>query len=190
MFGHRHIHKLFVLFNEAAPFYIICICFCPFILAIAGLALYYANFIQLGLDQLMEQSSRHLSLFIHWAIWIETLETAAVVVLCTGFMGCENNYNYHKKIEILCIPCITLFCFSFVIAFSCWKRRWFTAHPAQHNPYKIVIKVLNFARTHKWPLRCSAFTYCDDERPSRIDFAKERYGGTFTTEQVEGVKAF
>ena len=28
------------------------------------------------------------------------------------------------------------------------------------------------------------------ERPSRIDYTKERYGGPFTTEQVEDVKTF
>ena len=182
-----HIHKLLVPFSEAAPIYIIGICLCPFILA--GLALYYANFIQLGLDQLMEESSMHLSLFIHWAMWIETLGTA-VVVVCAGFIGCDNNYNYHTKVAVLSVPCLILFSFPFVLLFSCWKHHWFIAHPAQHNPYKTVIKVLNFARTHKWPLICSAFTYCDDEKPSRIDFAKERYGGPFTTEQVEDVKAF
>ena len=52
----------------------------------------------------------------------------------------------------------------------------------------MVASVLHYARKHKYPLQRSAFTYCDDERPSRIDFAKERYGGPFTTEQVEDVK--
>ena len=52
------------------------------------------------------------------------------------------------------------------------------------------MKVLNFARKYKYPLLRSAFTYCDDERPSRLDFAKERFGGPFTTEQVEDVKTF
>ena len=59
-----------------------------------------------------------------------------------------------------------------------------------HNPYKGVYNVLNFARKHKYPIRRSAFTYCDDELPSRIDFAMERFGGPFTTEQVEDVKTF
>ncbi len=39
-------------------------------------------------------------------------------------------------------------------------------------------------------MRRSAFTYCEDERPSRIDYGKQRYGGPFTTEQVEDVKVF
>ena len=49
---------------------------------------------------------------------------------------------------------------------------------------------MNFVRKHKYPLRRSAFTYCDDHIPSRLDFAKERFGGPFTTEQVEDVKTF
>ncbi len=54
----------------------------------------------------------------------------------------------------------------------------------------MVFKILNFARKHSYALQRSAFTYCDDERPSRLDFAKERFGGPFTTEQVEDVKTF
>ena len=129
----------------------------------------------------------HLSLFTHWAVWIEMLGTA-IMAVCSGFVGCHN--SVHTKIVILSAPCLILLSFPFVLAFSCWKRRWFIAHPAQHNPYKTVFNVLNFARTNKWPLQRSAFTYCDDEEPSRIDFAKERYGGPFTTERVEDVKTF
>ena len=38
--------------------------------------------------------------------------------------------------------------------------------------------------------RRSAFTYCEDEWPSRLDLGKENYGGQFTLEQVEDVKTF
>ena len=58
------------------------------------------------------------------------------------------------------------------------------------QPYIMVFKVINFARKNKYPFQCSAFTYCDDYIPSRLDFAKDRYGGPFTAEQVENVKTF
>ena len=58
------------------------------------------------------------------------------------------------------------------------------------NPYKLVYKVIKFAAHHKTLIRRSAFTYCEDELPSRMDLGKEIYGGPFTTEQVEDVKAF
>ena len=50
--------------------------------------------------------------------------------------------------------------------------------------------MLNFFRKHKHPLYRSAFTYSDIDRLSRIDFAKQRFGGPYTTKQVEDVKAF
>ena len=50
--------------------------------------------------------------------------------------------------------------------------------------------MLLYTRKHRYPIQRSAFTYCDDEVPSRLDYAKERYGRPFTTEQVEDVKTF
>ena len=61
---------------------------------------------------------------------------------------------------------------------------------ASRNPYKLVYKVIKFAAQHKTPIRRSAFTYCEDELPSRMYLGKDKYGGPFTTEQVEDVKAF
>ena len=58
------------------------------------------------------------------------------------------------------------------------------------NPYKLVYNIICFARKHSSPIQRSAFTYCEDELPSRLDLAKEKYGGPFTTEQVEDVKVF
>ena len=98
-------------------------------------------------------------------------------------------------IPILCItlvlPLLTyLFLFiSLCIAFR--KRKiWFSVDPRSRNPYVLVYKVISFARQHKVPIQRSAFTYCEEELPSRLDLGKEKYGGPFTTEQVEDVKVF
>ena len=50
------------------------------------------------------------------------------------------------------------------------------------------VRVTKFSRQHKTLLCRSAFTYCEDELPKGC--GKEKYGGPFTTEQVEDVKAF
>ena len=50
--------------------------------------------------------------------------------------------------------------------------------------------VIVFAMKHKAPISRSAFTYCENEHLSRIDYGKQRYGGPYTTEQVEDVKVF
>ena len=71
-----------------------------------------------------------------------------------------------------------------------WKHQWFLIDSASRNPYKLVYKVIRFAAQHNIPICRSAFTYCEDELPSRMDLGKDKYGGPFTTEQVEDVKAF
>ena len=58
------------------------------------------------------------------------------------------------------------------------------------NPYSLVYKVIKYACFNERPIHRSAFTYCEDKLPSRMDLGKIRYGGSFTTEQVEDVKVF
>ena len=158
------------------------------LLLIPGLSGYQANFIQLGLDQLLEAPSEYLGLFIHWVEWFTVLGLCLMVPIFYLLSTCQRViYIHHTVLSLAPLFFITLL---LVLIFSCWKRRWFYSEPGQNNPYKMVVKVLNFARRHKYPLQRSAFTYADDEEPSRIDYAKERYGGPFTTQQVEDVKTF
>ena len=48
--------------------------------------------------------------------------------------------------------------------------------------------MLNYARKTKYPEHRSAFTYIDEEEPSRLDYGKHKFGGPFTEEDVEDVK--
>ena len=62
----------------------------------------------------------------------------------------------------------------------------FNKEKVKYNPYKII---LNFACKHKGPVgHPSAFAYCNEFKPSRLVYAKQRYGGPFTTSDVEDVK--
>ena len=155
-----------------------------YLLFVIGLALYRANYIQFGLDQLLEAPSKSLALFIHWVIWGETFGILFVQILFTVTLCSMSSTNATYGLGSM--ELFLTVCFFFVLLFL--RRRWFYSEPGSNNPYKTVFKVLNFARKHKYPLQRSAFTYADDEEPTRIDFAKERYGGPFTTEQVEDVK--
>ena len=160
-----------------------------FVLAIVviGIAGYSANFIQFGLDQLLEAPSQDQALFVHWAKWCyDFLSTVFLLMLGLHSRNCiiSRGVNHEWVIIILFIVSVLLIS----IIFSCWKHRWFYTESRRDNPYKVVAKVLSFAWDHKYPLQRSAFTYCDDEKPSRLDFAKERFGGPFSTEQVEDVK--
>ena len=50
--------------------------------------------------------------------------------------------------------------------------------------------MLQYTWQHKCPERRSAFTYWEEDIPPRIDLGKSKYGGPFTTEEVEDVKTF
>ena len=154
---------------------------------ILGLSGFHANIIQLGLDQLMDASSEYLGLFVHWIRWITILGTIPIRPLFLEYIRCKHKIPKH---EVMALGPLLFIALLIVIVFSCWKHRWFYSEPGSNNPYKTVFKVLNFARKNKYPLRRSAFTFNGDENPGRIDFAKEKYGGPFTTEQVEDVKTF
>ena len=57
-----------------------------------------------------------------------------------------------------------------------------------HKVIHLIIQVLNYTRKHRCLERHSAFTYLDEENPSRMDFGKEKSGGPFTVKEVEDVK--
>ena len=156
---------------------------------IIGLAGYQANYIQLGLDQLLEAPNEYLGLFIHYATW--AFNFSSILDLPLMNLGDCSSLRKKEKLSLLIIFPTTLLIMLTILLYiiTCWKcRTWFFVEPGQNNPYKIVYKVLNFTRKNKYPLRRSAFTFSDNYIPTRLNFAKERYGGPFTTEQVENVK--
>ena len=54
----------------------------------------------------------------------------------------------------------------------------------------VIYNVLRYAQKYTYPVRRSALTYWEDKVPSRIDLGKSKYGGPFTTEEVENTKTF
>ena len=163
-----------------------------FILAIflfvIGIAGYQANYIQLGLDQLLEAPSEYLGLFCHWAIWSFDLTSIVIIALASSLQCLTIQKELNALKAFFSVPLLLIIVLLVLLCLSYWKRHWFYSEPGQYNPYKMVFKVLKFAKKHKHPLRRSAFTFSDADIPSRLDFAKERFGGPYTTEQVENVK--
>ena len=153
---------------------------------VVGLVGYQANIIQFGLDQLFEAPSQYLGLFIHYTTW--TFKAGSLLFLLTPIIICL--HDKHKTLIFLTLQTIVTLYMIMLLLVSCWKRRWFYSEPGRSNPYKTVYDIIKFVKNHKYPLRRSAFTYGDRYIPSRLDFAKERYGGPFSTEQVENVKTF
>ncbi len=159
------------------------------IISVAGLLLLIslisvqANFIQFGIDQLHDSPEGHQSLFIYWYIWISRLVSSSIQVTSTLL-----TYNRLQYFIVSFIPVITLLLLSVVVA----KRRenWFLIDHARPNPYRLICKLTKFTHRHKVPIRRSAFTFCEDDVPSGLDLGKTKYGGPFSTEEVEDVKVF
>ena len=145
-----------------------------------GLGAYQPNIIQFGLDQLQDASTTEITSFIIWFIW--TIESAS---LTTDYIFTCLSEHQNTIRNLLACSSLTL---ALILLICC--NQWLSKEPACTNPFKHVYRVLKYAAKNKQPQHRSAFTYCEDELPSRIDFGKIKYGGPFTTEQVEDVKTF
>ena len=158
------------------------------ILLFCSITAFSANVIQFGLDQLHDAPAESLKLYIHWYVW-----TNQVGLFLLRLPSASLFNDDIVAIVYAFSPLTVLLALIFLGITLClekYKRHWFLIEPGSANPYKLVYKVLRFAKNHTNPIRRSAFTYCEDELPSRLDLGKEKYGGPFTTEQVENVKAF
>ena len=158
-----------------------------------GLVGFTANVVQFGIDQLHDSPGEDNTLFIHWYVW--TYYASFLVVQFDWNLGLPtNDYSPVYHIIGFCllalIPVVVVIVLTITLCLVRRRRRWFLIEPGRLNPYKLVYRVTKFARQHKIPVQRSAFTFCEDELPSGLDLGKEKYGGCFTTEQVEDVKAF
>ena len=146
-----------------------------FVIVAIGFGGYQANIIQFGLDQLQDASTTEITAFIRWYVW---------TVVSTQAHTCVDNNNHIVEQLVTCISLTIVISSSFIFN-SCLIKE-----PVTQNPFKLIYNVIRYAIKQKHPSCRSAFTYCEDELPSRIDFGKSKYGGPFTTEQVEDVKTF
>ena len=137
---------------------------------------FQANIVQFGIDQLIDASVMEYKSYIAWLVFSYMAGQMVVYYM----IQCIE----HKLFPPLLLSCnLTL---ALILNFFCGHV--LIKEPTTHNPFKLVYKVVRYAIKHKHPRQRSAFTYCEDEIPSRIDFGKSKYGGPFTTEQVEDVK--
>ena len=165
------------------------------ILFLIGYSGYNANILQFGTDQLRDAPSQDSVLFLHWYYWFSLVG----ISIAQGVIVIPVRINFGKSIFVLDKLRFSLFGLTLLLTIviliislcvTHFKRRWFLIEAGRTNPYGLVYRVVKFAWKHKIPIHRSAFTYCEDELPSRMDLGKCKYGGPFTTEQVEDVKAF
>ena len=163
-------------------------------LFLCSIVAFSATVIQFGLNQLHDAPAESLSLYIHWYVWSGQLGPFTIRLLSVIYREIPFMSNSNRLyIIVTVIPLIvgsTIAFLSVTLCLERYKCHWFLIDSGHTNPYELVHKVVKFAKDHTNPIRCSAFTYCEDELLSRLDLRKEKYGGPFTTEEVENVKAF
>ena len=149
----------------------------------SGQAAFQANIIPFGLDQLPDGSTQELSAFVHWYYGTRNI-AAGIVPLLPCFVTIDDlKTAVHSLANLVLI-------FAAVLLVLFLKEWLIIEYKERENPFRTVYNILKFASKHKAPLSRSSFTYWEDELPSRIDLAKEKYGGPFSTEKVENVKTF
>lgn len=171
----------------------------PSIVQFIGLSAFQVTAVQFGIDQIQGASSKHLSAFIFWYFFMELIPKSVFHLIATVL---SNYVVVELGIHLgCCIFCVALLSFILCIK-SCFMSNWFLGDPEngtaytnhsgnqsyKHNPYSLVYHVIKFAIKHKHPIQRSALTYWEDNIPSRIDLGKSKYGGPFTSEEVENVK--
>ena len=152
-----------------------------------GYSAFITGSTQLGLDQMPDASSENICSFIAWAVF-----STLAGIWTSGLVGgvwkeCFNpelRSTYDQIWSLAQVLCMTVALVSDFLL----TPKLLIIEPKSPQSLKVIYQVLMFAAKHKAPLNRSALTYWENDIPSRLDLGKSRYGGPFSTEQVEDVK--
>ena len=150
------------------------------VIASLGTACYSAAILPFLTDQIVGATSTELSAVVRWYYWAFIIGNSFAYIIVF----------YYKSINLyqVSLSLIVAVPLAVIIISDCLCQQWFDRSHKVTNPIKLVIQVLNYTRKHRYPERRSAFTYIDEEQPTRMDFGKEKFGGPFSEEEVEDVK--
>uniref|UniRef100_A0A1X7UQB2 Major facilitator superfamily (MFS) profile domain-containing protein n=1 Tax=Amphimedon queenslandica TaxID=400682 RepID=A0A1X7UQB2_AMPQE len=144
-----------------------------------GHSSFTANIIQYNIDQLVGASVDKLNSVIYWHILSEPLVLFLFYLLQCLF--------YNKYFIMITFIASGVSVSLVLVSHSFFKHKLENISQIK-NPIKLIVRVLCYARKHKYPQNRSALTYWEEEAPSRLDLGKNKYGGLFTEEEVEDVK--
>ena len=145
-----------------------------------GLGGFQSNIIQLGTDQLTDASSTEITSFI--TLYVLAIYASGVTLqhstTCISYT--VDGFSYIKSLAVA-------LCLSIVLCTDFLLQHWLIKGKATVNSIGLILGVIKYIiknRKHRYMFAI------DDEMPSCFDVAKYRYGGSFTSQQVEDVKSF
>ena len=139
----------------------------------------YTNLLPLGIDQLQGATSEHLRTYTYWYTW---------TLVASQFVA-ESVVTWLAQVPVVVTVLVPAICFTLAVVLSFLLGDSFVKEPPTPHLLKNIYGILKFAIRNQPSRHRSALTYWENEIPSRIDRAKMKYGGSYTTEEVENVKS-
>ena len=156
-------------------------------LLVVGTCIVVVTSLPLGLDQMPDASAHNITSFIAWFVfspYIGSWLTEASIVFKNRCLSETLKQDYFTISSFLSTLCMSIVLISSFLL----SPKWVIIEPKSPQSLRAIYRVLKFAAKHETPLNCSAFTVWEEDMPSRVDIGKSKYGGPFTTKQVEDVK--
>jgi len=177
-------------------FYLITVVFAIGVLGvICGNMVFLTNILKFATSQLRDAPTKNSVTYLHASYWCISASSAIALTLnIPGHQFNINRIDREIKFDTLQSLVATLIFFIsglilIAVLYVLIKRKhWFLTDRYSSNSYKLLLGVARYAWNTSTPQNRSAFTYHEDIRLSRLDYGKKRYGGPFTTEEVENVK--
>ena len=160
----------------------------PLLIGIVGIG---ANIVVLGLDQFYDKPSDDQIVFILWYIWTTYFARLLIVFFSTLYSYTSNRLEIYYG-GVIGAFAVVLLAIVGVYVFITWKKASIVTdyHASRENPYKLVYQVTQYARKNKLLINRGAFHEINHDMPSGLDAGMQKYGGPFSTNLVEDVKAF
>ena len=149
------------------------------ILYMIGMSGFRSVIIPFNIDQLMGSSSEELTATIYWHLFR---------MYCGRFSATMWECPLTPQLTIGTHLPVVGFTIATLLVSNYFLKGWLNTIPQITNPIKLIFKVLNYARKNNYPRNRSSLTYWQNNYPSRLDLGKEKYGGPFREDEVEGVK--
>ena len=146
----------------------------------------YAIILAYGMDQLIDAPSVRLRAYVYWYVWMLFVGENGLAYI--PYISPNKTISLFSFTQIMTGP--TLFILYTVSLCLHFKYQDCLASLKITNPYRTVYNVMKYAIRNKYPRNRSAMTYWEAKIPSRIDLAKDKFGGPFTHDSVETVKTF
>ncbi len=151
----------------------------------AGQAAVLVTLLSLGLNQMPDASTENITSFIAW--FLCSIQAGYWLCDSTSYIpvSCINpSTDYLRVWGFFPALSVGIVCLSDILL----SPKWLIVEPKSPQSLLIIFHVLKFAKQHKAPLNRSSLTYWEEDIPSGIDLGKSKYGGPYSTEEVEDVK--